>query len=133
LRVAIALAALIALGACMDGTGEAALNEAPLDSASAAKLARIEALTLPERVALVEAAWIAEGCVARDADLARFNAALFARLDRALGLTPAEAAQSDFIAATNGVLGDGADALEDAGRLVYADGTERLIAPGCPV
>ncbi len=117
----------------METSGEAALNEGPLSEESAAKLARIEALSLPERVALVEAAWIAEGCVARDADLARFNAALFARLDRALGLTPAEAERSAFIAATNDVLGDGAEALEDAGRLVYADGAERLIAPGCPV
>lgn len=133
MRALLALAAVLTLGACMETSGEAALNEGPLSGESAAKLARIEALSLPERVALVEAAWIAEGCVARDADLARFNAALFARLDRALGLTPAEAERSAFIDATNDVLGDGAEALEDAGRLVYADGAERLIAPGCPV
>lgn len=128
---AVILAAL-SLSACMEGAVEAALDEAPLGSASATKLAGIAALDLDARAALVEAAWVAEGCVARDDDLARFNAAVFVRLDDALGLSAVERQHSDFIAEMNGVFGDGADALEEAGRLVYDDGKGRIIAPGCP-
>ena len=130
--LAIALSGALCLAACTETDVEVARIDPPLSADDAARLDRIVTLPLSERIAFVEAAWIAEGCVARDDDLARFGAAIFRRLDQALGVTAEEAGREDFIAAVSGVLGDGEDALEDAGRLVYAGGAMRLNAPGCP-